>query len=314
MKAIQRRAATLMMAGIGLLVLMGCHSGDKKKIAKTETGAVTNALISFDFTLDKKSIHDRVAFLDSLGYQGVTFNVNRLKDIDKLKEYQNQIKLRGNEEFSIPAVFHGLNPNMFKTKRDELWKSIMNQLALTQSDIWVIASKGEEPYFTHDEVLKTFMDMCDYADRLHLNVIIYPHDKTFIESAAEAITYIKAANKKNLFLSFHLCHELRAGNGSRINTAIAEVAPYIKMASISGADSIMIENPPKGYWDDAIKPLYKGDFNTTLFFKRLVQNGYKGPVALHTYGLKEPVDEHFVKSMERWQQIKQEVIDLINLK
>ena len=79
------------------------------------------------------------------------------------------------------------------------------------------------------------------------------------------------------------------------------------MASISGADSIMIDNPPKAYWDDAIKPLYKGDFNTSHFLECLVNNGYKGPVALHTYGLKEPVDEHFSKSLARWQEMKQEL-------
>ena len=92
-----------------------------------------------------------------------------------------------------------------------------------------------------------------------------------------------------------------------MNEAIAEVSPFIKLASISGSNTIMEENTIPGYWDDAIKPLYKGDNNTTLFLRYLLQNGYKGPVALHTFGLKEPIDEHFGRSLETWRKMCVEV-------
>jgi hypothetical protein len=88
-----------------------------------------------------------------------------------------------------------------------------------------------------------------------------------------------------------------------MNEAIAEVAPYISLASISGANTIMDENTIPGYWDDAIKPLYKGDYDTSLFLKYLVQNGYKGPIALHTFGLKELISEHFSKSLNVWRKM-----------
>jgi hypothetical protein len=84
------------------------------------------------------------------------------------------------------------------------------------------------------------------------------------------------------------------------------VAPYIKLASICGVDSQMQDDSLKG-WDDAIKPLYKGDYNTTLFLESLVRNGYNGPIALRTFGLKEPIDKHFRKSIETWKKICDEV-------
>lgn len=256
-----------------------------------------NELFAFDFTLEKKSIPDRVRFLDSLGYAGVTFPVNNFADIARIDAYQKAIA-QSKSQFSIPAVFYAHNPT--NKSASQVWKAIANKFAGTKTALWVIVSKPSNQVVEKQDVLLQLKDMSHYADSLHLNVIIYPHDDTFIESASDALWYIKKAKCKNLFLTFHLCHELRAGNAERMNTAIEEVAPYIKLASICGADSVMLPNQKPTFWDDAIKPLYKGNYNVSNYLEYLIQHGYNGPIALHTFGIKEPVEEHFSKSIERW--------------
>ena len=102
--------------------------------------------------------------------------------------------------------------------------------------------------------------------------------------------------RKDLMLSFHLCHELRAGNGPTMGKAIQEVAPYIALASINGADTKMQADSIEG-WDDAIKPLYSGSYDTQNFLDELVKSGYKGPVVLHTFDIKEkPFDTFLLRS------------------
>ena len=293
-----------------LLVSVTCKTLQAGSSPKKRSNKVENLFFTYDFTLEKKSVKQRVRFLDSLGYQGVTFPVNTLKDIDKIKEYQKFVKSETNNRLKIPAVFFSYNP---ETKKDSAtWKNIADQLAGTETDIWVIVGAGKTASFQREEVVRFFKGIADYCEPLHLKVVIYPHDKTFIQSAAESLPFLKSADRKNLYTSFHLCHEIRAGNGVRMNEAIAEVAPYIRLASICGAN-IQIDNvQTPGYWDDAIRPLYKGDYNTSLFLEYLIRNGYKGPVALHTFGLKEPVDEHFSKSLETWRKMSAEVSEKLS--
>ncbi len=292
---------------LAILLVVACGHKQKKEKNSVSDITVNYPLFSFDFTLDEKSIKDRVLFLDSIGFEGVTFSVRNEKDLEKLVKFQAALKFAKNKHFNIPVVFHALNPDVQEAKRDRMWKNLLNQLAVSKSDLWVIVSQGVKKSFMNHEIVQIFQEMADYADSLHLNIVIYPHDRTTIESASEALVFLKQADRKNLYLSFHLCHEIRAGNGDRINEAVAEVAPFIKYASISGSDRIMNENPPKGYWDDAIKPLYKGDFNTQKFLEALVNNGCNCPVALHTFGLKEPVDEHFSKSFSTWVDMVEKV-------
>lgn len=285
-----------------LFVIVGTFknvSGETKKEIKSAD--IKNLFFVYDFTLEKMPVKNRVQFLDSVGYSGLTFPVNTPKDLEKLKEYQKMVQSQTNSRLKIPAVFFSFNPET--KKATENWKKLADQLAGTKTDIWVIVGKGKTETFEREEVLQFFKDIADYCVPLKLKVVIYPHYNTYIESAKETIPYIKEAKRKNLFSSFHLCHELRAGNGARMNEAIAEVAPYIRLASISGADTEMKYDGAPGYWDDAIKPLYKGDYDTSLFLKYLVQNGYKGPIALHTFGLKEPINEHFSKSLETWRKM-----------
>ena len=277
---------------------------------KKRSNKVGNLFFTYDFTLEKKSVKQRVRFLDSLGYQGVTFPVNTLKDIDKIKEFQQFVKSETNNRLKIPAVFFSYNP---ETKKDSAtWKNIADQLAGTETDFWVIVGSGKTASFQREEVVRFFKGISDYCEPLHLKVVIYPHDKTFIQSAAESLPYLKEVHRNNLFTSFHLCHELRAGNGARMNEAIAEAAPYIRLASICGANVQMDDNQTTGYWDDAIKPLFKGDYNTSLFLEYLIRNGFKDPVALHTFGLKEPIDEHFIKSLETWRKMAAEVSEKLS--
>jgi sugar phosphate isomerase/epimerase len=269
-------------------------------IANSQKSIPKNELFAFDFTLEKKSIPERVRFLDSLGYSGVTFPVNNINDIARLDAYQKAIA-QAKSRFFIPAVFYAHNPA--NKNASQIWKTIANKLAGTSTALWVIVNKPANQTIDKEDVLLQLKNMSQYAESLHLNVIIYPHDDTFIESASDALWYIKKAKCKNLFLTFHLCHELRAGNGGKMNAAIAKVAPYIKLTSICGADSVMLPNQKPGFWEDAIKPLYKGNYNVSKYLEYLIQHGYHGPIALHTFGLKEPVEEHFSKSIEKWNSI-----------
>lgn len=137
-------------------------------------------------------------------------------------------------------------------------------------------------------------------------LVIYPHGGCVISSAEqgmELIDSLRARGTTNVRLSIHLCHELKAGNAKRIAAVVAKSISYLDLASISGADSNTVDINDDD-WASAIKPLGKGTFDATGFIKALADNGYSGPVELHTYNLKSPdavgYDHHIEQSLSWW--------------
>lgn len=265
---------------------------------------LNNLFYAYDFTLEDMSRKDRVKLLDSIGYQGVLFPLNGTA----LKEYTQAIA-EVNSNFVIPSVYY--HHKMDATDAVQRWKRHVDYLAGTNTDLLLIVSTesgADVPIATMEQFFK---DVAGYAAESDVKVAIYPHSGTLIESAAEALPFVKAVNSENFKLSFHLCHELLAGNGERMHEAVAEVAAYIMHASICGAD---LKRDVNKYnkWGDLIKPLYKGNNDPIIFLKALIENGYTGPIALHTYGLKEPANEHYQKSMDAWKSLSNNIVTSSN--
>lgn len=109
----------------------------KRNPNNTKSG-VSNLFFGYDFTLEKKSIKERVIFLDTFGNQGVVFGVNTVNDLSRFDEYQKYILSETNNRLKIPAVFY--HHNLESKNNDEVWKQILNKLDGTKTDLWLIIS------------------------------------------------------------------------------------------------------------------------------------------------------------------------------
>ncbi len=115
-----------------------------------------------------------------------------------------------------------------------------------------------------------------------IKLVIYPHYGAVIETAEEALPYLKEAQNGNVILSLHLCHEVRAGNGDRLNEIAAKIKPWLRLPSINGTDIDSV-NEVQG-WDRGIQPLTMGDYDSSKLLKALKSIDYQGPVILHAWG------------------------------
>ena len=138
---------------------------------------------------------------------------------------------------------------------------------------------------------------------IFVDVVIYPHNGTSIESVEEALPFIKQLDQPNLFLSLHLCHEISAGNGDRLVEVSKKAKPYLKYVSISGSN--FKAGGPKNpkYRTNVIQPLYEGDFPLEKFVEALKVINYSGEMFLHTWGIKESMFIHMPKSYKTWQNL-----------
>jgi hypothetical protein len=117
MLLLNKRLQYLFLIVTILLFSVTCKTLQAGLRPKKESVKVENLFFTYDFTLEKKSVKQRVRFLDSLGYQGVTFPVNTLKDIEKLKEhFSKSMKTWCQMSEDVSKRITGLNTTPIKVK------------------------------------------------------------------------------------------------------------------------------------------------------------------------------------------------------
>jgi len=256
-------------------------------------------LYAFDFSINDRPIAENTKFLKDLGYKGVVFNVTNNSQLNKLNNYLATEEMQSGD-LNIPVVYYGYNAdNNVDQGNTPRWKSMMNAIP-QETDFWVIIN-GDSA--TRQKILQVLSDMAAEAKSLNKDVVIYPHDKNFIEGIEDAVSYIKEIDADNLYATLHLCHELREGNKDRMEEVIQEVRPYIKHVSISGALNEISTNPPSGYWGDAILPLDESEYDLEEYVLSLANSGYNGEMFLHTFGITRPAEDHMSSSFTIWENL-----------
>lgn len=267
---------------------------------------IDDSLYVFDFEMNHIPIPERTKLLADQGFKGVTFAINNEEQVQKLLAYLQTEEVKSGK-FTVPIVYMVYQFGK-EEELDVIWKKV---LAIAPgSPLWVIV-QNRDKQATEEKTLKLFRKMSSMAQKTGSDIVIYPHDNTFIESAEEALPYIEKTNIPNLFLTLHLCHELRAGNGDRLLDVAIQAAPHLKFASISGSNRTMIEND-KGNWSDAIKPLDEGDYDIERFVSVLQKIKFRGKTVLHTFGIKQDAVDHLSRSMAKWKEMVQSTYSDLN--
>ena len=255
-----------------------------------------NRFGTYNFGLDHMKPSEQIDFLEDLGYESFFFRVKVPKDLELLKGY-NTALTDGDKDFKIESVYHPYRSTDQVAKID-YWKEILDKLSGKSISfsliIWDLEGASLE---------KKLIEIVAYAKQVNVEVVLYPHFGSSMEDAEDALALIEKLGKpKNLKLSFHLCHEARAGNAYRLNEVAAKIKESMVLATISGAKTEFFTEGLD--WSDAIRPLNDSEYNLSLFVDALHSIDYSGPVILHTFGIKEPAPEvHLKESMAVWKNL-----------
>ncbi|SOE23212.1 Sugar phosphate isomerase/epimerase [Spirosomataceae bacterium TFI 002] len=270
------------------------------------TQGIDKSLYAFDFKMDHLSIPERATLFSELGYSGTTFIVKTDDQRDKLQEYLETEEFASGK-LTIPVVYFSFDFSKNIENENELWHKTLESLP-NGTALWVIILNENA---TKEKALTLLRDMAKEGQRLNRDIVIYPHDNCFIESAEEAIPYIEELNEPNLYLTVHLCHEMRAGNGERLLEVAIKAAPYLKFASVSGSNTTMFGND-KAEWSDAIKPLGQGDYDVSKFVSVLQKIEFKGKTMLHTFGIEDDSRDHLTRSIAKWNTMVDSTYEILN--
>ena len=182
------------------------------------------SLYPFDFKMDDMTIPERANLFAELGYSGTTFAVKTDEQRTKFQKYLETEEFKEGK-LTIPVVYFPFDFSGDIAEENILWKKTLTFLPKGTA-LWLIIKQENA---TVTKALDLIKNMSEEALALGKEIVIYPHDNTFIESVEDALPYIEKLDKPNLFLTMHLCHELRHGNGDRLLEVAIKAAPYLKL-------------------------------------------------------------------------------------
>jgi sugar phosphate isomerase/epimerase len=273
-----------------------CFSADNSSQADYPLG-----VFNFDFARLGADETNQTSELKSIGYGGLVMNLsannprNAKRTLKTLQKYQAVI---GDGPFNVYAgyvvYFFNIGAEEEKAQNAHV-DQVIQSLKKSDAKLWVIlrGGKGRVPKDSvkSEQIVKALRSLAERTKAAGVELVLYPHWGALVESAEEMLPYLKEVQNGNVYLSLHLCHEIRAGNGDRLNEVAAKIKPWLRLPSINGAD-IESVNETVG-WARGIQPLTKGDYDSSKLLDALKSVDYKGPVILHTWGLqKAPADHH----------------------
>ena len=265
--------------------------------AFTLAAAAENPFGVFDFDLRGDDPAAQIHSLDGIGFAGITVSLQSAKDLAKLDAYQ-----QAKPDLKVFAALYYIDHSKPANFKSDHFRKAVKKLASLNAKVWLILSG---PKGSPDAVVALVREAADIAAAEKVGISIYPHHKTAVETAEEALVILKKADRPNLTISVHQCHELRRGNVNRLDEVMTAVGPYMDIVTICGSNRNT--NYESQDWNDAIKPLGEGDYDPKEFLRALKRHNFKGPIILHTFGLKNRPADHYRKSYELFRKMKSEV-------
>ncbi len=142
-------------------------------------------------------------------------------------------------------------------------------------------------------------EIADMAAANKVRVALYPHTGFWVERVEDAIRVAKKVDRKNVGVTFNLCHWLKVDDEKNMQSLITSAMPHLFLVTINGADSGGKD------WKQLIQTLDRGSFNISRFLMTLTKSGYTGPIGLQGYGIGGDAYENLKHSMNAWRQLSE---------
>lgn len=153
--------------------------------------------------------------------------------------------------------------------------------------------------------VKILREMSDLAKDSGAQLLLYPHQRSWVERIEDSIRVADQVNRPNVGVMFNLCHWLRVDPSRDYEPLLKRAMPRLWAISINGAD----ERDDKPGWARYIQPLDSGSFDVGALLETLQRLGYQGPIGLQCFGIGGDAREHLARSMAKWQELGRQLAE-----
>ena len=237
------------------------------------------------------SFESQIKMLQALGYEGMDHT-----GVDNLTEKQVQLDRHSLRLF---AVYLDVWADRDKQSFNDGLERAAKRLKGRDVVLWVpIRSHDFEPSSEagDEQAVAIIRRIADIAAANDLTVALYPHSFFYLQTVDDALRLVEQVGRKNVGLTFNLCHWLRVDN-SDLKSLLQKAAPFLFMVTINGADN-------EGDWKQLIQPLDAGDYDVTQVLDLLKKIDYRGPIGLQGYGIGGNVEDNLRRSMQTWRKMQ----------
>jgi sugar phosphate isomerase/epimerase len=165
--------------------------------------------------------------------------------------------------------------------------------------LWVyVTGKNGTTFDASDDAVavEALREISGYAQDAGLRVALYPHAGFVVQRVEDAVRLAEKVNRKNLGVTFNLCHWLMV-DGKDLAASLNAAQPYLFCVTINGADA------GGKSWKELIQPLDRGTYDVSQVLRLLREMRYTGPVGLQLYGIGGVARENLEHSMTAWKRL-----------
>ena len=278
----------------GPLMLQGDHGPVAYRNIRIEP-AGPNPFFAMDTaTKDekRKTAKEQVEMVRELGYAGIGCTAG--KGLSEMLEELDKNDLR------LFAVYLGANIDADQPKYGPELKEAIELLKGRNTILWLfVRSNKLKPSMAKGDprAVEVIQEISDMAAEAGLRVALYPHTNFWLEKVEDAIRVAKQVDRKNVGVTFNLCHWLRTEDENNMRSLIISAMPHLFVVSINGADSGGKD------WKQLIQTLDRGTFNIRRFLRTLNRAGFNGPIGFQGYGIGGDAYDNLKRTMDAWLEL-----------
>jgi len=280
----------------GPLMLQGDHGPVAYRNIRLEPAGAFFAMDTATKDAKHKSAKEQVQMVKELGYAGIGCTAG--KGLAAMAEELDKNGLR------LFTVYLGVNIDPDQQKYGPELREAITVLKGRNAILWLfVLSKKHKPSSPEGDAraVEVIREIADTAAEAGVRVALYPHHRFWVERVEDAVRVAKKVNRKNVGVTFNLCHWLMVNDEKNMKPLIKSAMPYLFVVTINGADSGGKD------WKQLIQTLDRGSFDTYKFMKTLKELGYTGPVGLQGFGIKGDAYENLKRSMNAWRQLSKQL-------
>jgi sugar phosphate isomerase/epimerase len=252
----------------------------------------SNPFFAMD-TATKDATHqtakEQVEMVKELGYAGMGCTAGT-----GLREMAEELDKNGLRLFT---VYLGINIDPDQPKYGPELKETIKILEGRNGMLWLfVLSKKLKPSDSAGDrrAVEILQEVADMAAEANVRVALYPHTGFWVERVEDAVRVVKQVNRKNVGVTFNLCHWLMVDDEKNAESLIKLAMQHLFVVTINGADSGGKD------WKILIQTLDRGTFDIRGFLKTLRDSGYTGPIGFQGYGIGGNAYDNLKRTMNAW--------------
>ena len=237
----------------------------------------------------------RAKVLKELGYDGMSYHGT--------KRIMETIGIFDKAGLKLFTTYLGVNLDADQ-KYDANLKDTIKQLKGRDTMLWLYITSGKYKRGSDEGdavAVESIRDIADAAHESGLKVALYSHAGNYTETFADTLRIAEKVNRRNVGVSFNVCHWLKVDGDVDYRAVLKKSIPYLLLVTTNGAET---GDTRKKGWDKLIQTLDKGSFDNYELLKYLKTIGYSGPIGLQGYAIKGDPKQNLANSIKAWRKIK----------